>query len=198
MRSAPTNEGDRQRVKPLLGSMSVGRLEAEVLDSFYADLARCRDHCDQRPYVERRWTTRKHNYKAMNGTRSSGVAGTGARVCRTRVSGRSTGSSVVHAPPPPVHLAGSPLTELAVALLRESDWRAVQGPSLDAGRGPDPPVRTHPNRGVPMRRSATFDIAGHRVGWRAVMCVAAAALAPVALSVTGRRPRTRDRRQERW
>jgi integrase len=53
-----------KHIKPLLGSLSVGRLDAEVIDSFYAELARCRDHCDKRPYVERHWTTKERDCKA--------------------------------------------------------------------------------------------------------------------------------------
>jgi integrase/DNA-binding transcriptional regulator YhcF (GntR family) len=34
-----------KHVEPLLGHLKVGQLDAEVLDSFYAELRRCRDHC---------------------------------------------------------------------------------------------------------------------------------------------------------
>jgi hypothetical protein len=38
----------------LIGSVKVGALDADMLDSFYAELRRCRDHCDGRPFVEHR------------------------------------------------------------------------------------------------------------------------------------------------
>lgn len=38
----------RKHVRPLLGSLSLTRLDVETLDSFYAELRRCREHCDRR------------------------------------------------------------------------------------------------------------------------------------------------------
>ncbi len=35
-------------VRPLLGGIQVGRLDAETLEAFYAMLRRCRQHCDGR------------------------------------------------------------------------------------------------------------------------------------------------------
>lgn len=35
-------------INPLLGHEKVGKVDAYMLDSFYAELARCRDHCDRR------------------------------------------------------------------------------------------------------------------------------------------------------
>jgi integrase len=35
-----------KHVRPLLGQVRIGSLDAETLDSFAAELARCRDHCD--------------------------------------------------------------------------------------------------------------------------------------------------------
>ncbi|MGH3386998.1 MAG: site-specific integrase, partial [Nocardioidaceae bacterium] len=43
----------------MLGSMPLGRLDVEALDSFYAELRRCREHCDGRAFVEHR-TSRAH------------------------------------------------------------------------------------------------------------------------------------------
>jgi hypothetical protein len=39
----------RTHIRPLLGNVPPTRLDFEVLDSFYAELRRCRDHCDCRP-----------------------------------------------------------------------------------------------------------------------------------------------------
>jgi hypothetical protein len=43
-----------KHVRPLLGKVLVGRLDAEALESFYARLRKCRDHCGGRRYVEHR------------------------------------------------------------------------------------------------------------------------------------------------
>jgi len=41
-------------ILPLIGRQKVGALRAAVFDSFYAELRRCRAHCDRRPYVDHR------------------------------------------------------------------------------------------------------------------------------------------------
>ncbi len=48
-----------KHILPFLGREKVGSLEADVLDSFYAELRRCRDHCSERGGVDHR-TPRKH------------------------------------------------------------------------------------------------------------------------------------------
>jgi integrase/DNA-binding transcriptional regulator YhcF (GntR family) len=42
----------RNHIRPLLGTLSVGKLTGETLDSFYTILRRCRAHCDGRPFIE--------------------------------------------------------------------------------------------------------------------------------------------------
>ncbi|MGH3320403.1 MAG: tyrosine-type recombinase/integrase [Streptosporangiaceae bacterium] len=49
----------KRHVAPYLGTIKVGDLDADILDSFYAELRRCRRHCSGRPYVEHR-TQRQH------------------------------------------------------------------------------------------------------------------------------------------
>lgn len=44
----------RLHIDPLIGSMKVGALDADILDSFYAELRRCRIHCDRRRFIEHR------------------------------------------------------------------------------------------------------------------------------------------------
>jgi integrase len=44
----------RNHIRPLLGALAVGRLDGEILDSFYAQLRTCRAHCRGRKYVEHR------------------------------------------------------------------------------------------------------------------------------------------------
>lgn len=42
----------RLHIGPLLGRLSVGRIDGETLDSFYRELRRCRTHCADRPFDE--------------------------------------------------------------------------------------------------------------------------------------------------
>lgn len=54
----------RKHIGPLLGGLKVGRFAdefgVEVLESFYAELRRCRDHCDGKPHTQHR-TTQEHD-----------------------------------------------------------------------------------------------------------------------------------------
>ncbi|MPY81378.1 MAG: integrase, partial [Actinophytocola sp.] len=50
-------------IRPLVGHEKVGSFDADLMDSLYAELRRCRAHCDKRPYVEHR-TDRKHECDA--------------------------------------------------------------------------------------------------------------------------------------
>src|SRR4029453_9682860 len=43
-----------KHVRPMLGGVQVGRVDAELLGAFYARLRKCRDHCDGRRYVQHR------------------------------------------------------------------------------------------------------------------------------------------------
>jgi integrase len=43
-----------KHIRPLIGSVQVGSLDAGLFDSFYGELRRCREHCDRRTYVEHR------------------------------------------------------------------------------------------------------------------------------------------------
>jgi integrase len=55
----------RLHIRPLIGGQKVGALDADTFDSFYAELRRCRDHCD-RPYLHHR-TTVEHECDARCG-----------------------------------------------------------------------------------------------------------------------------------
>ena len=48
-----------KHIRPELGRLQVGRLDAELLESFYALLRRCRDHCHGRKFIQHR-TDRPH------------------------------------------------------------------------------------------------------------------------------------------
>jgi integrase len=43
-----------KHVRPVIGALMVGRLDGELLDSFYAKLRTCRDHCNGRRYTDHR------------------------------------------------------------------------------------------------------------------------------------------------
>lgn len=42
----------RSHISPFLGHLTVGALDADVLDSFYCELRRCRDHCSGRRSIQ--------------------------------------------------------------------------------------------------------------------------------------------------
>ncbi|MGH3456039.1 MAG: site-specific integrase, partial [Nocardioidaceae bacterium] len=44
----------RKHIGPVLGSLKVSGVDVEILEAFYAELRRCREHCDGRPYVQHR------------------------------------------------------------------------------------------------------------------------------------------------
>jgi hypothetical protein len=44
----------RLHISPMLGSLKVGDLDADILDSFYAELRRCRIHCSGKKFVQHR------------------------------------------------------------------------------------------------------------------------------------------------
>jgi integrase len=43
-----------KHIRPLIGAEPVGRSTRDLFDSFYAELRRCRDHCDRRPRIDHR------------------------------------------------------------------------------------------------------------------------------------------------
>jgi integrase len=44
----------RLYIKPAIGAVSIGKLTAQMLEGFYAELRRCRVRCDGRPFIEHR------------------------------------------------------------------------------------------------------------------------------------------------
>jgi integrase/DNA-binding transcriptional regulator YhcF (GntR family) len=49
-----------KHVRPFIGDVKVGALEADIVDSLYAELRRCREHCNGRPFIEHH-ITGKHD-----------------------------------------------------------------------------------------------------------------------------------------
>ena len=48
-----------KHIRPLIGSERIGAIDADILDSFYAELRRCREHCRRRRTIDHR-TERPH------------------------------------------------------------------------------------------------------------------------------------------
>lgn len=47
-------------ISPLLGNTSISRVDTHMIEKFYAELRRCRKHCDKRPMIDHR-TVRPHD-----------------------------------------------------------------------------------------------------------------------------------------
>lgn len=45
-----------RHIRPFIGNVKIGALEADMVDSLYTELRRCREHCNGRPFVEHRIT----------------------------------------------------------------------------------------------------------------------------------------------
>jgi integrase len=71
----------RKHIRPVIGSAPLTRLDVETLDSFYAELRRCRDHCNGRPQVEHR-TRATHLCDEHTGTPCTPPDQAGCRNCR--------------------------------------------------------------------------------------------------------------------
>ena len=50
-----------KHIRPVLGGLKVGAVDGEVLDAFYAELRRCRDHCTGRKRTVDHRTPRTHD-----------------------------------------------------------------------------------------------------------------------------------------
>jgi integrase len=68
-----TREGYRgyiaRTIRPALGDVPVNKLTARMLETFYAELRRCRVRCDGRPFVEHR-VAGEHDCKPVKCTRT--------------------------------------------------------------------------------------------------------------------------------
>lgn len=69
-----------KHIRPLLGSPPLTRLDVETLDSFYAELRRCRDHCDRRPRLQHR-TAGEHECDEHRGPPCVPANPGGCRAC---------------------------------------------------------------------------------------------------------------------
>jgi integrase len=132
-----------KHVRPLLGSMMVGRLNAEVLDSFYATLRVCREHCGGTQLVDHR-TTWEHECRVVrHHSRKEHVCDAeGCRVIECRPHRcRPLGSSTIRQ----IHWI------LSGALKRAVRWRWIsQNPVAQA----EPPSAPRPNPEPPSAEEA--------------------------------------------
>ena len=71
----------RKHIPPSLGSLSLTRLDVQTLDSFYAELRRCRDHCNGRQHQQHR-TTDEHKCDEHVGETCSPPNRANCRACR--------------------------------------------------------------------------------------------------------------------
>jgi integrase len=70
-----------KHVRPLLGPVPLAKLNVEALDSFYAELRRCREHCDGRRQLDHR-TRWPHRCDEHTGRRCTPADSRGCRACR--------------------------------------------------------------------------------------------------------------------
>ena len=63
-----------KHITPILGRLKVRAIDADITDSFYSELRRCRDHCDRRPRIDHRtasdhecdWRCKPHVCKPLS------------------------------------------------------------------------------------------------------------------------------------
>jgi integrase/DNA-binding transcriptional regulator YhcF (GntR family) len=113
-----------KHIRPLIGSLPVGSLDADLFDSFYGELRRCREHCDSRAFVEHR-TDSVHECDAR---------------CRPHVC-KPLGASTVRQ----IHFI------LSGALKRAVRWRWLSANPITQA---EPPAAPKPNPQPPTAREA--------------------------------------------
>ncbi len=113
-----------KHVRPLIGHVQVGALDADMFDSFYAELRRCREHC-----------TGARSSSTGRSWRTSATPAAGPHVCRP------LGASTIRQ----IHFI------LSGALKRAVRWRWIAtNPSAQA----EPPPAPKPNPRPPTAREA--------------------------------------------
>jgi integrase len=71
----------RNHIRPILGPLPLTRLDVETLDSFYAELRRCQEHCDGRPHLQHR-TSQPHRCDEHDTAPCKPPNPTGCDACR--------------------------------------------------------------------------------------------------------------------
>ncbi|MEO3778607.1 tyrosine-type recombinase/integrase [Micromonospora sp. B11E3] len=138
----PTTRGTyegyiRNHIRPLLGDLAVGRLDGEVLDSFYAVLRACRAHCGGRKYVEHRSASehecdgrcRPHKCRPLADSSIRQIHGILSGACKRAVRWRWIGANPIEQaePPSPARPDPHPPTpeqaaRIAAAAWQDLDW----------------------------------------------------------------------------
>ncbi|MDP9643703.1 integrase/DNA-binding transcriptional regulator YhcF (GntR family) [Actinopolyspora lacussalsi] len=132
----------RLHVLPFIGQVKVGQLDADALDSLYAELRRCRDHCSgkRRAVDHRTWgehecddRCRRHECKPLGATTIRHIhfllSGAFKRAVRWKwVASSPVGQAEPPAAPPP--RPSPPSAEEAARILneawrRDADWGAL-------------------------------------------------------------------------
>ncbi|ANY06906.1 integrase [Pseudonocardia sp. HH130630-07] len=137
-----------KHIRPTIGRLQVGRVTAETLDTLYARLRRCRDHCHGEKYIQHR-TTAEHVCDEHSTRRKCVKIATGdldakckwcSRICRQHVcTPLSAGSvRVVHA-------------ILSGAFQRAIRWGWIATSPVDQV---DPPSVPRPNPNPPTAEEA--------------------------------------------
>jgi hypothetical protein len=129
----------RNHIWPLLGDLAVGRLDGEVLDSFYAQLRTCRAHCRGRKYIEHRaqgehecdarcWLHECRPLAASSIRQIHGIlSGAAKRAVRWRWIGTNPIEQIRRKPPRVIELPASALTDPMALVTALSAARLAAG-----------------------------------------------------------------------
>jgi integrase len=127
----------RNHIRPLLGELSLARLDGEILDSFYAQLRTCRSHCRGRRFVEHRTTTehecdercRWHACRPLADSSIRQIHGILSGACKRAVCWRWIGTNPIDqaespalAQPDPQPPTPDQAARIATEAWRDTDW----------------------------------------------------------------------------
>ena len=127
----------RNHISPLLGHLKVGQLTPETLDSFYAELRRCRAHCTSRRAIDHRvkgdhecdGRCRKHVCKPLSPTTIRHIRYILSGACRRAVRRRWVSVSPTTQTEPPAAAKPNPQSpspqeaaRILNAAWRDPDW----------------------------------------------------------------------------
>jgi integrase len=124
----------RTHIRPLLGQLPVGRLDGEVLDSFFATLRRCRAHCSGRSRAVEHRTAREHDCDSRCGPHQCRPLANGTLrkihsilndACKRAVRWQWLGSNPVEKsePPPTTQPDPTPPTVEQAARISAAAWK---------------------------------------------------------------------------
>jgi integrase len=133
----------RKHIRPLLGGLQVGRLDVEALESFYAQLRKCRDHCQGRRSLQHR-TSHEHVCDEHDGPAchppNPGECRACRRACRRHVCNGLADSSIRQ-----IHWI------LSGALSRAVRWGWI---GVNPAELAEPPALPHPDPQPPSAEEA--------------------------------------------